>query len=382
MHRSGRRHYAAMRRDLLALIIAVFLLAGCGGEGQSPAAPPAGPSPAKNPMKSRAYAVSVEPVHSADVAAAIRAPATVAPAERISIVAKVAGVIDNLAIREGTAVTPEQILVVIDVARYRLKVDIAAAAVAIAAADLDQANAALDRRQRLRELSPVSAEELSQWEAKQRAAEAVLAQRKAEQALAQLDCDHAEVHSPIAGIIEARLVDPGVQVAIGDPIARLLQIEPLRLHFSIPVADAARISTGTAVSTAAPAPAGAVATGSVVFIAGEADPTTRRVAIIAELQPGSGLHPGAFVEAVLTVSTGHVPVIPVTAVRTGTDGFTVYVVIDGKAERRSVETGLRTVDGRIEIRSGLAEGETLVIRGAEALTPGVEVRVVAPASAE
>jgi len=39
--------------------------------------------------------------------------------------------------------------------------------------------------------------------------------------------------------------------------------------------------------------------------------------------------------------------------------------------------GLRTADGRVEIRQGLAVGESLVVRGGEALRDGAAVRVVA-----
>jgi multidrug efflux pump subunit AcrA (membrane-fusion protein) len=53
----------------------------------------------------------------------------------------------------------------------------------------------------------------------------------------------------------------------------------------------------------------------------------------------------------------------------------VFVVADGVATRRTVETGLNS-EGRVEIVSGLQAGETIVVTGANALRDGMDVRVV------
>jgi multidrug efflux system membrane fusion protein len=62
-------------------------------------------------------------------------------------------------------------------------------------------------------------------------------------------------------------------------------------------------------------------------------------------------------------------------VRPSERGFLVYVVEGKQAVERVIEIGLRTPDGRIEVRSGLKPGEKVVIRGADALRNGVEVNV-------
>jgi multidrug efflux system membrane fusion protein len=69
------------------------------------------------------------------------------------------------------------------------------------------------------------------------------------------------------------------------------------------------------------------------------------------------------------------PVIPQTAVRPSERGFLAYVVEDGTARERVLQLGLRTAGGDVEVRSGLAAGERVVVRGAEALRDGVKVRV-------
>jgi multidrug efflux system membrane fusion protein len=67
--------------------------------------------------------------------------------------------------------------------------------------------------------------------------------------------------------------------------------------------------------------------------------------------------------------------VPETAVRPSERGFLAFVVEDGVARERVLELGLRTADGQVEIRSGLAVGEQLVVRGSEALSEGARVHV-------
>jgi multidrug efflux system membrane fusion protein len=69
------------------------------------------------------------------------------------------------------------------------------------------------------------------------------------------------------------------------------------------------------------------------------------------------------------------PVVPQTAVRPSERGFLAFVVEGDKARERVLELGMRTEDGRVEVREGLKPGERLVVRGAEALRDGAAVRV-------
>jgi multidrug efflux pump subunit AcrA (membrane-fusion protein) len=87
------------------------------------------------------------------------------------------------------------------------------------------------------------------------------------------------------------------------------------------------------------------------------------------------LRPGAFAEVTVPVGeSSGAPVIPQTAVRPSEKGFLAFVVENGAAVERVLELGLRTADGRVEVKSGVKPGESLVVRGAEALRDGVPVR--------
>jgi membrane fusion protein (multidrug efflux system)/multidrug efflux system membrane fusion protein len=116
-------------------------------------------------------------------------------------------------------------------------------------------------------------------------------------------------------------------------------------------------------------------------VAAVADPTSRMVDVTAEIDDPdrAQLRPGGFAEVSVPVGAStEAPVVPETAVRPSEKGFLAFVVEGGVAKERVVELGLRTEDGMVEIKNGLAVGEQVVVRGAEALRDGASVRVGAP----
>ena len=85
------------------------------------------------------------------------------------------------------------------------------------------------------------------------------------------------------------------------------------------------------------------------------------------------IRPGAFAEVTIPVGQVSSPVVPQTAIRPSERGFLAYVVVGDAAEERVLELGLRTADGQVEVKKGLAVGEELVVRGAEALRTGAKI---------
>jgi hypothetical protein len=77
-------------------------------------------------------------------------------------------------------------------------------------------------------------------------------------------------------------------------------------------------------------------------------------------------------------SAQNAAVIPQTAVRPSERGFLAFVVEGGIAHERVLLLGLRTPEGLVEVRDGVAVAESLVVRGAEALREGAKVRIVSP----
>jgi membrane fusion protein (multidrug efflux system) len=81
-----------------------------------------------------------------------------------------------------------------------------------------------------------------------------------------------------------------------------------------------------------------------------------------------------FLEARLeTARRPEAVVVPEDAVSPMGGALWIWVVADGKADRREVTLGVRT-PGYVEVRSGISEGDAVVVGGAERLIPGAEVR--------
>jgi multidrug efflux pump subunit AcrA (membrane-fusion protein) len=116
-----------------------------------------------------------------------------------------------------------------------------------------------------------------------------------------------------------------------------------------------------------------------------ADPVTRMVNVTAEVTDPlrQELRPGTFAE--VTVRLGEVlrlPAIPQLCIRPSERGFLAYVVEDSVARERVLSLGLRSEDGYVEVRSGIRAGETVVVRGAEALSDGAAVRIIRGAASD
>lgn len=357
-------HGAAMR---LAVLAVTLLLCACGTSAV-PAAKPVGAA--------RGIPVSVAAVGVQTIAYAVHATGTVAAFETVTIAAQVGGVIEQVAFREGQAVTTDTVLVEVDPRRYALRAEQSAAELAEAQAEQIEAAAGLRNREQLAASGDgrVTAEEMAAHRAKLAAAEARVAQRQALAALAELDRDRSRVRPPMAGEIQARLVQTGQQVVAGTAVATMLRRDPLLVRFTVSEEEGARLRPGLEVTVRC-AGIDQPATAAITHVAAAVDALSRRIQVIADVAVADAarLRPGAFAEVVTLLESAERPAVPQTAIRPSERGFLAYVVVDGKAEERVLTLGLRSADGRVEVRSGLQAGEQVVVRGAEALRPGATV---------
>ncbi len=363
-------------------LAALFLLAACGG---SEPAGPGGPGPGGRAAVR--FPVELAPVESRQVEYTIQAVGSVEAFEQVAVTARVAGVIERVRFQEGDRVEPSTVLAEIDTERYRLAVDAARAVLARAEAGVDEARAGLARRESVNAKNPdlVRAEEVDAWRTQLAAATAESDERRTALALAELNARDAFVRSPTAGVVQTRSVETGRYVQPGAVIATLLRREPLLLRFQVPETEVAPLAPGQRARFQLRGARGETYSATISLVGAAADPRDRMVAITARIEDSSRseLRPGAFAEIEIPVGTAaEAPVIPQTAIRPSDRGFLAFVVEADVARERVLELGLRTADGRVEVRSGLAVGEQLVVRGAEALRDGAPVVVEASAPSE
>jgi multidrug efflux system membrane fusion protein len=330
------------------------------------------------------------PVEAAEVKAenmvyAVNAVGSVEAFEKVQVTARVAGAVDRVLFTEGEFAQAGQTLVEIETERYRLAVESAQAAFEKAQASKADAEAGLKRRETVTTQNPglIPGEEVETWRTKVLTAAAEVAQTRSALNQAKLNLSDAFVKAPISGIIQTRTVQTGQYVQTGTVLATLVRRDPLLLRFRVPERDAARIKPGQEAQFHVREDSREF-TAKIVHVAGSADDASRLVDITANINDtgDTSLRPGSFAEITVPVATAaSAPVIPISAVRPSERGFIAYVVEDGRAVERILTLGMRSPDGRVEVLSGLKGGETLVVRGAEALSNGVAVRIAKPDAA-
>lgn len=360
-----------------AALVACLAVAACSKSG--------GTDPKAGKKRVMQFPVEVRTVETRDVQYAIDAVGTIEAFEQVQITARVAGTVDKVTFREGDVVKQNAPLAAIDAARFSLAARQAGAGIDSAKAALADAEAGLARREAADKTTPglIPGEELATWRTKVATAKADLSQRQLAKDQAALDLHDAYVRAPIAGEIQTRTVETGQYVQVGTVLATMVRRDPLQLRFKVPEAEAARFGKDAPLTFTAK---GDHAYHAVVrHIGAVADSASRMVDVTAEVDdPASAdLRPGGFAQISIP-SGGHkdAPVVPESAVRPSEKGFLAYVVDGDVAHEKVVELGLRTADGLVEVTSGLAIGDKIVVHGAEALEDGSPVRIVAPGSAD
>ncbi len=185
------------------------------------------------------------------------------------------------------------------------------------------------------------------------------------------------IYSPISGYVSERNADPGEFISPNQPNAKLATIirtAILRLKIAVPEQDIGKVAVGQGVSAQVSAYPDRKFAGTVTRILPSLDTASRTLTVEAEIENVDGLlKPGQFATVRITQSKP-VPavMIPASAVRAEGDRNIVFVVKDGVANERLVQTGLLENE-EIEIKTGIQENEVVAITNVDKLGDGVIV---------
>lgn len=327
------------------------------------------------------YPVDVATLEQRQVQYTVNAPGSIEAFQQVQITARVAGAVDKVAFVEGQEVKTNDVLVVIENARYQIAVAQAQALFQKSQATQRAAETALKRRLDADQQSPgiVPGEEIETKRTQVDTAKADVEQAKQALRVAELNLRESSVRAPIAGTVQTRTVQQGQYLSAGAVLATILQRDPLLLRFQVTELDAPRLKTGMEASFSVKGSTRTF-TAKLTLVGGAADPQTRQVAVTAQLDPTEHdywLRPGAFTVVNIPIGAARKGiVVPSLAVAPTEQGNVVYVVDDKNiAHAKVVQLGMRTPDGGVELRSGVAPGEVMVIRGIEPLSDGAPVKV-------
>jgi RND family efflux transporter MFP subunit len=187
------------------------------------------------------------------------------------------------------------------------------------------------------------------------------------------------VRAPFAGVITLRNFDTGVLATEGSTLLfRIAQTDRLRTYLNVPQADADSVRVGQQATLTMPGQPGRKFNGTVARTANALDPATRTLLVEVQVpNPGALLMPGEYVQVDLAVPRKDPPlVVPGDTLVVRADGPQVAVVApDGVVHFVKVQLG-RDFGDRLEVLSGLEEGQQLAVNPSDLIREGVKVKPV------
>jgi len=186
-----------------------------------------------------------------------------------------------------------------------------------------------------------------------------------------------KVTTPISGIINAKMVDQGATVGMNAVIANIVDISSLKVKVNVSEKDAFALKTGDKVLITTDVYPGIEFPGSVMSIAPKADEAhTYPIEIRMSNSKEHPLKAGMFGKvSFTTIEKSDALIIPRSALIGSIKNPKVFVVQDGKAELREVQTGA-DAGTKLEILSGLQAGESIITNGQNNLRPGSKVTII------
>lgn len=303
---------------------------------------------------------------------------TLRPRSQVQLVAEVSARVLRILRDEGARVAQGDVLAELDDTDYRLALDRAKAAQAVAEANQAHAVVEKERADNLLKTGGITDKDHLAVQVGLRVAEAALAQARAEVAIAAQQRARCRIKAPFAGRVARRLVDAGAQLAPGTPIFTFVDDAVLEFRGSVPSAGYGRARVGATADITADALPGLRARGRIVRVTPLIDERSRSFEIVVEVPGQKDLVGGLFARAVVKVGTvpGAVVVAPTALMRDGSrpDRAEVFVVRGGQAERKVVSLGVEQADA-IEIKSGLAAGDVVVVDAPTSLASGAAVEI-------
>ena len=231
------------------------------------------------------------------------------------------------------------------------------------------------RRDQLKEQYDVALAQARQNYAAVEVARTNVANAEAQLALARKNLSYANIPAPIDGYVSERTADLGEYVSPQQKVATIVRTNPLRIRIDIPEQAIPEVRVGQSVSITTSAWPDKNFAGRVARIAPNVSATSRTLTVEAEIENSSGaLKPGQFATVrILQERSEPAVLIPARAVVTEAGVSRVYVIKDGHAEQRLVQTG-QTEGDLIEIKSGVTADEQVATSNLEQLSDGIAVK--------
>lgn len=314
-------------------------------------------------MPDRGVPVEVVEAGRRPIAAYFETQGSLEAENEVDLVARTAGPITELLAEEGMRVKKGQLLARIDDRELRAQLE-------VARVSLDETQKAYERVKTLHDSQLVSQEALDQALASYQSAQADFDRT-------EIQLDYTRITAPFSGQIVERYIKLAEHVANNANLFRLTDFDPLLCPIQVPERQLADLAKGQPAELEVEAYPGERFTARVLRVSPVVESDTGTVRVTLEVSGQGKLRPGMFASVFLEMERHeNALVIPKTALALDSLGDTVFVAGEEAAERRSIDIGLRN-DTFLEVRSGLTDGEQVVVIGQDGLSEGTPVEVLA-----
>ncbi len=367
----ARRFVPGTRAWFIALAVLLFLitlalLACNAAENDKPDAGESATRPgngeASTPGAIKPVSVRVQRVEPTTIRDILVLPGQTEAIQDVALAAEHAGQVEWVGPAEGQPVTKGELIAKIDAAALEAELGRAKASLALAE---DQAR----RRQLLFDGHVLSREELDES-----LTQRTLAKGTAREV--QVNYEKGMVRSPIDGVVNTWHVDPGEYVAVGDPLAVLVNVSRVHIKVNVPELDVRYLAPGQPVFVTVDAYPGDTWTGSIEFVAFKADSATKTflVKVLVD-NADSRIRPGMIARAAfLRRAIEGAITAPLFSVVDKGGERVVFVEVDGKAQARTVSLGVLEQE-RVQLTDGVKLGENLIVSGQTEVEDGMRVQV-------
>ena len=307
-------------------------------------------------------AVEVATVVLAKLGRQIEAVGTTLARQAVDIRPAASGRVVEIGFSPASLVEAQSLLVRLDDAAER-------ADVAEATADLRKAQLELERAVKLVAKKSIAQATVDQLEAAYNAAEARLL--RTAKAL-----EDRRIVAPFAGQVGLRQVNIGARVNEDTIITTLDDLAEIDVDFSVPEIFFGAVRTGQRITATSAAYGDREFQGVIETVDSRIDRVSRSFRVRATIPNADlALPAGMFMLVDLTLAERYALTVPEEAVVVAEDEVAVFVVADGKAERRLVTLGQRDF-GVVEIIEGLGADEQVVVKGLQRVRPDAPVEIM------
>lgn len=376
-----------LRNTLLVLAIA-SALAACSKDAKDPAKPDAKSGAVAKDTKPSQLLVAPQDLLTVSSDALASGPVvtgSIQPERRADLRAEVSAVVLQVLKENGEPVKRGDLLVKLDETAIRDTLMSADASVRAAGQALEQANRQLERLKTLRASGMTSAAAQDDAEVRRNNAQSELSAAKSRAALARQQSSRTQVRAPFDGIVSDRKVSAGDTATVGKELVKVIDPTSMRFEGRVSTDKISTIKVGQPVKYHINGYGAKQFTGVVKRIDATANSVTRQVEVLVGLTGEQPRVAGLYAEGRIEAESANVLMLPESAMVKAGDKTYTWRVKGGLLSKVDLQTGARDQrTGNIEIKAGLAAGDTVLRNPSSNLKDGqkVELTGAAPVAAK